>query len=290
MNQCEIIRDLILLYIAGECSPASKEIVENHVKSCPDCGKYMKELQGPDVMEQASVLPEELEQKTKDFQVKKGMRKIKRRWIFSILCVLIVIPVITVIGILSGNQMKGEGVCFSNVDDLQLFKSYIACIQEEDYEKAFEYMDIEGMYDYMVNGLKTEGETGSDGYQIKIQCVDYYQSMGFETYKEKQWKKFMEQIQESKAVPIKINRLESYTISSAPEREQTWRVNAILSVSLGEGENETEYSELAVVDLTENGIDTGIPDSLLGKVHPYHFNDIFGLFADVDNVLGFHDN
>ena len=38
MNKdCEIIKDLIPLYVDGVCSEESKAKVEEHIEHCPDC-------------------------------------------------------------------------------------------------------------------------------------------------------------------------------------------------------------------------------------------------------------
>lgn len=45
MMKCEIIRDLIPLYLDDVCSEESKKLVEDHLSECKECRKYMKELQ-----------------------------------------------------------------------------------------------------------------------------------------------------------------------------------------------------------------------------------------------------
>lgn len=41
---CEVIKDLLPLYIDGAASEGSKKLVEDHVKDCADCRKEMKEM------------------------------------------------------------------------------------------------------------------------------------------------------------------------------------------------------------------------------------------------------
>ena len=41
---CNIIKDLIPLYKEGICSKESKELVENHIKTCPSCKNYFLSL------------------------------------------------------------------------------------------------------------------------------------------------------------------------------------------------------------------------------------------------------
>lgn len=45
MNQeCEIIRDILPLYVDDACSESSREIVVEHLKSCPDCAAYLESI------------------------------------------------------------------------------------------------------------------------------------------------------------------------------------------------------------------------------------------------------
>ena len=43
---CSVARDLLPLYHDGVCSGESRELVENHLKSCPSCAALLEELRG----------------------------------------------------------------------------------------------------------------------------------------------------------------------------------------------------------------------------------------------------
>lgn len=43
-KECEIIRDILPLYVDDACSDASREIVTEHLKTCPDCAAYLEEI------------------------------------------------------------------------------------------------------------------------------------------------------------------------------------------------------------------------------------------------------
>lgn len=45
MMKCEIIRDLIPLYLDDVCSEETRKLVEDHLSECKECQEYMKELQ-----------------------------------------------------------------------------------------------------------------------------------------------------------------------------------------------------------------------------------------------------
>ncbi len=43
-DKCEIVRDLMPLYVDGVCSNTSKELVENHIEECAECEAEYKKL------------------------------------------------------------------------------------------------------------------------------------------------------------------------------------------------------------------------------------------------------
>ena len=46
MNKnCEIVQDLLPLYIDDVCSETSREMIREHLSGCPDCTKLLKQMQ-----------------------------------------------------------------------------------------------------------------------------------------------------------------------------------------------------------------------------------------------------
>lgn len=45
MMKCEIIRDLMSLYLDDVCSGETKQVVEEHLDECEECRKYIKQMQ-----------------------------------------------------------------------------------------------------------------------------------------------------------------------------------------------------------------------------------------------------
>ena len=43
-KECEIVRDILPLYVDGVCSDASREIIVDHLKECPDCSAYLEQI------------------------------------------------------------------------------------------------------------------------------------------------------------------------------------------------------------------------------------------------------
>ncbi|WP_052112981.1 zf-HC2 domain-containing protein [Clostridium novyi] len=53
---CSIIRDLLPLYEVGVCSDSTKQIIQEHIKSCSECRELFHE------MKQLSILQEDTEE------------------------------------------------------------------------------------------------------------------------------------------------------------------------------------------------------------------------------------
>lgn len=45
MDNCGVVRDLLPLYVDGACGDASRRLVDEHIRSCPDCAKMLSQLQ-----------------------------------------------------------------------------------------------------------------------------------------------------------------------------------------------------------------------------------------------------
>lgn len=52
INNCEVIQDLLPLYQDGICSNSSKQMIEKHLFTCPDCSLIMQKLQSSNMEEQ----------------------------------------------------------------------------------------------------------------------------------------------------------------------------------------------------------------------------------------------
>ncbi len=42
MSNCNIVRDLLPLYLDGETSPESTEMIKSHLAECDECHKYFR--------------------------------------------------------------------------------------------------------------------------------------------------------------------------------------------------------------------------------------------------------
>lgn len=70
-KECEIVRDILPLYVDDACSDSSREIIEEHLKECRECAAYLEEIR-------ASELEGDLKEE-KTLVIKNQARRFKRR-------------------------------------------------------------------------------------------------------------------------------------------------------------------------------------------------------------------
>ncbi len=176
--KCSVIEDLLPLYVDGICSKDTKELVEVHLKECTECNeKYIdmtKEILPLECTPKEGELSEyhsaHREELVNSFSAKKAFKKLRRRLVALVICILLIIPNI----FLGVNQVRGEGICYTNIP--VVIKSYalLSQVKKGNYEKAFDYLNIPARY----NGLiapEYEIRSLEDLYRlVTIGSRDYY--------------------------------------------------------------------------------------------------------------------
>jgi len=150
MIPCEIMKDLLPTYAAGECSDATRKAVDEHIASCATCSRSLRAMTEPAVEAEATSDPARKEELGKEMTFKSGFKKIRRRWLISIICILLIIP-LSGLGFLGYNETRGEGYAFSNMKGLGNVDAYMKSLQKGDYEALLKYYDFEPMYREIVN-------------------------------------------------------------------------------------------------------------------------------------------
>lgn len=132
---CKVIEDLLPLYLDNVCSDETKIIVEEHLKECEECKKLI------DITKTVQILRIEPENSVTDNAVKKGFKKIRVRWWASIILVVVIVPCI----FLGWNQYHNIGIHYTNINEYYIGQSFMEQLQKGNYEKAYEYIDIDGL-------------------------------------------------------------------------------------------------------------------------------------------------
>lgn len=132
---CGIVMDLLPLYEEGICSEETREAVEVHLKECHTCRSFLEDVQSFPKEEKS--LKEEKTAEA-DKAVAKSFRKVKKHWLLSLIVVILLIPACY----LGWNEAHKTGVHFTNIRELYIGNQFVKALQEEDYDKAFQYLNL----------------------------------------------------------------------------------------------------------------------------------------------------
>lgn len=136
---CELIQDLLPLYEEGLCSPASAAAVEEHLRECAACRRLAKPLP----------IEEPVEAPEAEQAVTRSMKKVKRRWLRSLIAAVLIVPLL----LLCFNQYRGSGVCFTNPDDIFIARRFLTALEREDWDAAAKLHDYSGDYAHIMDAL-----------------------------------------------------------------------------------------------------------------------------------------
>lgn len=160
---CQIVQDLLPLYVDGACSGDSRAAVEEHLAACEDC---MREAEA---MRASVALPPAEEETVRRMTGKKAFRRVRRRVIALVLAVLLMIP----LGTLSIHQALGEGVCFTNIAAIVQARSLLNSLKNGDYETAVEAMEPKVEYDTILTHSSYYG-VAREYVTVEVEGASYY--------------------------------------------------------------------------------------------------------------------
>ncbi len=139
---CELIQDLLPLYEEDLCSPASRRAVEEHLRECEACSC----LTAPLPIESPEDAP------AADRAVKKSMKKVRRRWLASLLAAVLTVPLL----LLAFNQYRGYGLCYTNLDDVYTTWRFLHALETGSWEKAAKMHNYAADYRSIIEALEQD--------------------------------------------------------------------------------------------------------------------------------------
>ena len=170
-NDCNIVRDLMPLVLDRVASDESREVVEDHISTCPRCRKQYEEMKA-DMPEETRAEYEE-EQRTVVEALKDARRRKKRRKIR-----LIVLPIVISIAVFfTGVLLYGYLFVWSSVQvDNSLYMLSLAQLKNGSLDVTVEDCGIRGLkYDSTCCEKRKEAE-GTVLYLYYV--VPPYDSLG----------------------------------------------------------------------------------------------------------------
>ncbi|MCD8141693.1 MAG: zf-HC2 domain-containing protein [Clostridiales bacterium] len=136
--ECGIARDLLPLYVDGLCSEESRAALEPHLQECAGCQACYQRMRAESA--EPAPVPPEGEASTR---FRRGMRRVRRRWALSLVAVLVAIPLI----FMTVAQVRGDGLCFTNLIPVAKCYHFLSLLQDGDYEEAYDLLDTEEIWE-----------------------------------------------------------------------------------------------------------------------------------------------
>ena len=156
---CEIVQDLLPLYEENLCSTESRTAVEEHLQECTKCRSMLQNVEKLELNEEVPVQAD-----TEAKAVAGSFRKVRRRWRVSLIAMLLVVPTL----ILSINQFRRAGICFTNLDDIFVAWKYVHALENGDYEKLASYMHYENLHQHIKELVIAEPDVNGSNYSTQM--------------------------------------------------------------------------------------------------------------------------
>lgn len=270
---CEVIRDLLPLYEDEVCCEESKGLVEEHLSECAACRDLQEKFKIPE----KTLLPEEeilLAEEEK--RIRRIFRKIKRQWRLSLAAVLLLIP-LTCMGIIAYHEYRGEGLCFTNLDEVMMCSRFFKLLEEEKYEEAAAMIDFESGYQSIKEYFEGDVEEETSLWYDKEEAYAWYEkyygytpNMSEEEYVQKQQTVFVQFMEENHVLIQRARYSDAYRIDT----EWTIEYTVTESVAGMDGYNRIFVVSMVIrggkLRITSAGVGFGTEDSYLPS-----FLDIF---------------
>ena len=213
---CDVYEDLLLLYEEGMCSEETKRLVEEHLAGCDRCSEYLGKMRLPEELiqekqEEQAVLPRRKEKDKKNLteaeRVQKSFRKIRRRWALS-LAILPSLLVLLGLGIMVVDEIRGEGLAFSNLYDFWVSWRFVRLVDKGEYEKAVDMVDYSDDYKSLVHTLSEERgkPLTEENRQFYLALFGDVLNMTYEEFAGQERQKLVNYLQEEDA----MNRIRHY--------------------------------------------------------------------------------
>lgn len=173
---CNVIRDLLPLYQDEICSEESRMLVAEHLAECAECRAILDEFKMPE----DGLLPEkEVPAGEEAKRIQRSFHKIKRRWMLSLVAVLLILPVVYA-GIMGYHEYVGEGLCFTNLDEVLMCRRFFRLLEEQNYEQAAAMIDFGDSYQsikaFLEGGVEEEAFVWYDKiYDNKEEAYAWYE-------------------------------------------------------------------------------------------------------------------
>lgn len=217
---CEIIQDLLPLYVDGVVSESSTELVEKHFLECESCKKKCSQYQ--------EIIPEPEVGKEEEYieleGIRRGVGQIKKWGWAGIVCLSVVLAFIFLL-IPLWNYISGHGLTYANLNIAYTAFAFERALISGNYDKAYSCLDIEGAYEELMATprIRSAGENpAAEVGSIKItEGLEEIEEKGFDWYNQVCREKFIDSMKILEENGEIIASFSNFRISRIGE----WRVS-----------------------------------------------------------------
>lgn len=177
---CDIIQDLLPLYVDECCSADTIQLIENHLSICSECNRKNSLLK--------TALPSLSQTEPELHKIKKQIRRFKllrtiglASLAFCIALIFIALPTIS--------YVLGTGVTYSNLNEIAMANRFMNALASKDYDTAYAYLNIDGKYKELLStdyGPRDDADT-----QAQLDGIAQIRQLGFEWYNSIAKEKFL---------------------------------------------------------------------------------------------------
>lgn len=160
--KCQVIEDLLPLYIDGVCSEESRMLVEEHLRECSLCSAKLK-AQKSEIIIDDNVIKENL-------KLKEPFKKIKRSVMLRITAVIAAIPLLFLLVV----EIGGNGVGFSALIGRYKAERVLSYIERGQFKSAAGYMAFTGgRYKEIKNEEEAKAEWIAGMEELKRDGIEF---------------------------------------------------------------------------------------------------------------------
>ncbi len=172
-SSCEIVGDLLPLYVDGACSKESENIVEKHLKDCPYCTRLFEQMTAPFAFPEPS---------PKEIKIQKAFKKIWFSFLAGVAVLAVVVITVTVTDCIQFHIPSRDGMNETNWNEIKKVEEVMQTWKEVGIEKAVDLMKPMDLYFDLSEDL-TDAELNEWTGQFFLEEAFTYQN--FEVAKEK---------------------------------------------------------------------------------------------------------
>ncbi|MCM1467330.1 MAG: zf-HC2 domain-containing protein [Alistipes sp.] len=272
MMNCNIARDLLVLYFDGVCSGETRKELEEHLQHCEACRQLKEELEA-----ERKTAEEKTDWEGTITPLKKVRKKIYRKNVVIGVCVFLLLVLAGGTSLLTYGQLAKKGVSFEMLYDAVRFR-YIG--------RQFAQGNIEPLYEVLSNGYVLKDEE-SGVIRLAYADKETYDADMKAAFSEK-YRKYFD------GVSLKFAGIEEIGYSQTPKTEQNRTLYILLKF---EGEAEYYIGLYKVLDgqylaedyfgnpyMTYSAFESDVEDTpSLKAAETYHTDD--SLFSGLPNAL-----